>query len=273
LPAKIQNPKEVIRALRSIEMMKDHQDQDSAQKDAPTSDPANKDFLLEALGADYKAINNIELGFMPNSNGRTRHTLGELDSTLQLHKKLDLMRSVKCAPELTVEEIREQSLSKSFNHDHKRIQERFTILKSGKLRRSHQDTKEGNTIKEKDSDMNIKYMTHRSQELRKLLKQGFKKKRDSKRKRKLQEQRDTQIYKMPNIKEFNNDAFDSLTITKKNNSLCENGGQQVIPAASSSNDYKIRLPSYELAGGQLPRSLPGQHNDAREEVYVNSNNN
>lgn len=273
LPSKIDHPKEVIRALRSIEMMNDHHDQDSAQKAAPTSDPVNKDFLLEALGADCKSINNIEHGFMPNSNGKSRQSIGEFDSTLHGHRKLDLARSVKCAPELALEEIREQSLAKSINQDHKRTQERFTILKSTKSRISNQDFREEKTINGKDTDRNREYMSHRSQELRKLLKQGFKKKRDSKRKRKLQEQRDTQTYKMPNSKEFNNDAFDNLTISRKNNSFYENGVQQALPIIPSSNDYKIRLPSHEITGGQFPHSLSGQHSDAREEVYANSNNN
>lgn len=273
LPTKIEDPREVIRALRSIEMMNDHYDQDSAQKDATTSDPVDKDFLLEALGADYKSINNIELGFVPNSNGQPRHIFGELDSTQQAHKKLDLARSVKCATELTVEEIRELTQPRSINGNYKRTKERFTILKSAKSYTSNPNTKEGQIIKGKDNDRNIEYMSQRSQELRRLLKQGFKKKRDSKRKRKLQEHRDAQIYKMPDSKEFNNDAFDSLKISKKNGSRIENGADQESPVVSTSNDYKIRLHSHELGSSQLPCSLPRQYNDPREEVYANIINN
>jgi hypothetical protein len=278
--------KVVQRTLRDILMMQSSEDVDTTQKEPPLSGPIEKDFLFEALGAGSKPFNNMENGFVSNSGGGFKNGMGEQDTGEVTHRKIDLLRSVKSAYALCNQLISGLPQENSTGVFWRRSKERFAIqnpiiseIDGGKVAEK--------LVKPRDSSVaNVEFIKHQYHELRHLLKQETKKKRDVKRKRKSHEQKDNNSYKMPENREFNNDAFDNLKISKKlpSNSVAleTNGGSHFrensfngnclnermynVPEQNL-NPYKIKLQNFDFADNQYHQSLQSQFQGPREDLF------
>lgn len=272
--------------LREILMMQSSEDVDRLQKEPPLSEPTEKDFLFEALGAGSKPFNNMEQGFVSNSGGRFKNGAGEQDTGEVTHRKIDLLRSVKSAYALSNQLVSEVPQANSRETFRRRSNKRFTIQNRTISDIDGDKAVEGLVKANDNSVVNIEFIKHQYHELRHLLRQKTKKKRDVKRKRKFHEQKDNHPYKMPENREFNNDAFDSLKISKKLPSSSiphdANGGNHFRENSFNGNclneriynvpeqipnPYKIKLQNFDFAGNQYHQSLQGQLNASREDLF------
>ena len=286
LPKAATDPEDAQSTLRGILGMQSREDADGSQKEPRPSDPPEKDFLFEALGAGSKPFNNMDQGFVSNSGGRFKNGAGEQDTGEATHRKIDLLRSVKSAYALSNQLDSGLPQENSRGAFGRRSKERFSI-QNRTISETEGDKAAGGLVKaSEDSVANVEFIKHQYHELRHLLKQKTKKKRETKRKRKSHEQRDSNQYKMPENREFNSDAFDNLKIGRKLASASipqeVNGGNHFRENSFNGNclnericnvpeqlpnPYKIKLQNYEFAGNQYHQSLQGQFQPQREDLF------